>query len=117
VARLLVVDDDPSQLELRRLLLEAAGHEVTVAQDSSEAIGCLMAHPPDILLMDLRLPEVSDGLELIRSARQQAVPVKIIVLSGWPSDLFDHPEAEQVDNVLTKPLRTRELLAAIQELL
>jgi CheY-like chemotaxis protein len=118
VARLLVVEDDERQLELRRLLLEAAGHEVLIAENGADAIallggGCL----PQILLMDLRIPTLRDGLELIRSAQAQPQPPKIVVLSGCPLALLDQPEQHAVAKVLAKPIRTQYLLEAIQELL
>src|SRR5262249_40383034 len=97
MARLLVVDDDPKQLELRTLLLGAAGHEVRVAETVDRAIELLAEQPPEVVLMDLRLPDVSGGLALIRGARGQPVPPKIIVLSGWPGELLEHPEADLVD--------------------
>ncbi len=116
MARLLVVDDDRTQIELRRLVLETSGHEVFVAQTAPQALDVLAAEAPDILLMDLRLPDVNDGLALIRCAHTRAAHVRIIVLSGWPLDLFEQPEGRLVDRVLTKPIRTKDLLAAIREL-
>lgn len=117
MARVLVVDDDGRQVELRRLLLETAGHEVSIAENAAEAIALLAFVHPQILLMDLRIPALSDGLELIRRAQIQPHPPKIIVLSGWPSELSDHPEQKVVAKVFAKPTRLQFLLDAIQELL
>ena len=112
MASLLVVDDDPRQLQIWRMLFEHAGHRIHTAETAVEALRLLSEVEPDILLMDLRIPELKDGLGLIRSTRR----ARIIVLSGWPSDLFDHPEVEKVSRVFTKPVRTGVMLQAITEI-
>ena len=114
MARLLLVDDDPEQTKMWRLLLESAGHEIETAATLAEAMHRLTALP-DVLLMDLRLPEVAHGLELIRAAAQH-LSVKIVVLSGWPQDLETKPEAKLVSRILAKPARPPALLRAITEL-
>ena len=103
MARILVVEDDPDQLEMRRLILEQAGHQVVSAQTASEALqhlpGC------QIVLMDLRLPTAEDGLRLIQAASGSA---KIIVLSGADAEV-----PLPVDEFLTKPCSSRHLLETI----
>lgn len=106
MARILVVEDDPGQLEVRKLILEQAGHEVVTAHDASNAIeklpGCRL------VLMDYRIPTKEDGLRLIRAASGQA---RIVVLSGA------QPDAPlPVDEFLTKPFSSRKLLEAIAKL-
>ncbi|HLK20058.1 MAG TPA: response regulator [Bryobacteraceae bacterium] len=102
MARILVVEDEPDQLELRKLILEHAGHEVVVAQNAAQAIeqlsGC------QIVVMDLRLPTAEDGLSLIHAASGSA---KIIVLSG------DAATDLPVDEFLTKPCSSKKLLETI----
>jgi CheY-like chemotaxis protein len=117
VPRLLVVDDDVQQLAIRKLLLEAAGHEVTVADALPEARRLLAELRPDVLLMDLRLPKLKDGLSLIRCAQQHQPPARIIVLSGWTEDFYDLPEEKLVSRVLGKPIRNEYLLEAIRHVL
>ena len=109
----LIVDDDTQQLSIRKLLLEAAGHEAAVADSAAEARRLLDELRPDLLLMDLRLPKLSDGLSLIRSVGERRLTAKIIVLSGWTEDLCDLPEAKLVSRVLEKPIRHERLVAAI----
>jgi DNA-binding response OmpR family regulator len=113
VCSVLIVDDDSQQLAIRRLLLEAAGHEAAVADSMPEAKRLLEELRPDLLLMDLRLPELADGLSLIRSVGERRLTAKIIVLSGWTEDLYDLPEVKLVARVLGKPIRHEQLLAAI----
>lgn len=68
---------------------------------------------PEIVVLDLRLPEAAAGLALIREFRSAAPEVRIIVLSGWPLDLEGTPEAQMVNLVLAKPMRTAELVSAL----
>jgi CheY-like chemotaxis protein len=108
MARILVVEDDTSQLEIRKQILEHAGYEVVTAQDGSEALERWAAGPdlPPIVVMDLRIPEPEDGMRLIQAIAGQA---RIIVLSGGQVDA-----ALPVDEVLTKPCPSRRLLEAIE---
>ena len=109
MARVLVVDDDAAGLEIRRLVLERHGHSVATARHAEEARAAFQASPPDVVLLDLRLPEVADGLALIREFHS----VRIVVLSGNRADLDGRPEAAMVAEILTKPARTEALLASI----
>lgn len=110
----LVVDDDRAQLRLWSLILAAAGHDVRTAASRREAQAELAERPPDVLLMDLRMPRMEDGFALIRAA--SGCGGKIVVLSGWPEDLEGRPEAEQVARVLLKPIPTAALLEALVSL-
>jgi two-component system, sensor histidine kinase and response regulator len=105
MARILVVEDDPIQLEMRRQILEHAGHEVVAAQNASEALERFAGCP--VVVMDLRIPEPEDGLRLIQSIAGQA---RIIVLSGGAVDT-----TLQVDEFLTKPCPSKRLLASIEK--
>ena len=113
MCRLLVADDDAQQLGIRKLLLEAAGHEVAVAEDAPAARRLLAELLPDVLVMDLRLPKLKDGLSLIRCVDEQHLAAKIIVLSGWTEEFCDLPEEKLVCRVLGKPIRNDLLLEAI----
>jgi CheY-like chemotaxis protein len=105
MARILVVEDDTLQLEMRKQILEHAGHEVVAAQNASEALERFAACP--VVLMDLRIPEPEDGLRLIQAIAGTA---RIIVLSGGEVD-----PTLPVDEFLTKPCPSRTLLAAIEK--
>ncbi|HVN07169.1 MAG TPA: response regulator [Bryobacteraceae bacterium] len=113
MCRLLLADDDTQQLAIRKLLLEAAGHEVTTAEDAPEARRLLADLLPEVLVMDLRLPKLKDGLNLIRCVDEQRLAVKIIVVSGWIEELSDLPEEKLVASVIGKPFRNDLLLEAI----
>jgi CheY-like chemotaxis protein len=116
MARILVVDDDPDQLEIRKLLLQQEGHTVWVASSADDARSVFPQTSAEIALMDIRIPRPEDGLALIRWLRQASQALRIIVLSGWAADLASTPEAALVDGMLTKPVRTGMLLDLIRDL-
>jgi DNA-binding response OmpR family regulator len=113
MARLLLVDDDTAGLELRKLILEREGHQVSAAADVVAARSLFLENRPDSVVLDLRLPESEDGLALIREFRVAAPDLRIIVLSGWTPDLEGKPEARMVDELLAKPLRSARLVSAV----
>jgi CheY-like chemotaxis protein len=109
MARILVVEDDTSQLDIRKQILEHAGHQVVTAQDVSQALERWAAGPevPPVVVMDLRIPEPEDGLRLIQAIAGRA---RIIVLSGGQVD-----PALPIDEFLTKPCPSRRLLECINK--
>lgn len=116
MARLLLVDDEREQLKLWRLFFGTSGHEIATAETLPQAIEQLTAFVPDVLVMDLRLPDLKQGLELIRQAGDRP-PLRVLVLSGWPQDLEPLPERKLVHNVLVKPVNLPALLRAIADLI
>ena len=118
---LLLVDDNAQLLGFYKLVLEQAGHQVKTAETCSQAVALLDVTDPEIVIMDLRVPEVADGLGLIRALKDRARPqggtrAKVIVISGWIGDLADRPERDSVDCVLPKPMRMEMLLRSIARL-
>ena len=115
MARILLADDDSDQLRLFRILLEAAGHAVQVAADPAEMLRQLQSGP-HLLVMDLRFPDTHLGLALIRRIRQQGLAIPVIILSGWPEDLYGQPEESMVERILVKPIGATDLIEAIAAL-
>ena|ERR1700720_1632915 len=113
MARLLLVDDDTPGLELRKLILEREGHQVSAAAHVFAARSLFSEASPDTVVLDLRLPESGDGLALIREFRAAAPHLRIIVLSGCAPDLEGKPEAGMVDELLSKPVRSARLVSAV----
>jgi two-component system, OmpR family, KDP operon response regulator KdpE len=111
--RVLVVDDDPQILRALRINLRARSHEVDVAADGATALRVAAAHPPDLVVLDLGLPDL-DGTEVIRGLRGWT-NVPVIVLSGRAegADKVGALDAGADDN-LTKPFGVDELLARIR---
>jgi CheY-like chemotaxis protein len=116
MARVLVVDDDAGQVDVRRLILEHAGHTVATGSTPATAREAFTSHDPDIVLLDLHLPRTEDGVRLIRWFRQTKPKVKILIMSGNPEDLNGRPEAGMVDQILPKPARSATLLKTITKL-
>lgn len=110
---LLLVEDDPDQLTIRTLLFEHLGYTVAGAATSTEALALLSPDPPSLVVMDLRMPQAADGRALIQAIRARAPRTRIVVLSGWPADIENTPEAAQVEAVLSKPVRTRLLIETV----
>ena len=123
MSRILVVDDDAVQLDLRKQLLEVAGYQVETALSAQQTERRLERAPADLVILDLRFPnalgepDAQEGLALIRRIRDLGCRVPLIVLSGWPDDLYGEPEERLVSCILVKPVKTREFLDAIRGLL
>jgi CheY-like chemotaxis protein len=114
--RVLLVDDDAEQTSIRKLIFEHAGHEVSTANDCESARAAFRECAPQVIVMDLRIPNQGDGLALIREFRSTRPDVKIIALSGYADDLSGAPEAAMIDTVLAKPARSERLLSAVARL-
>jgi two-component system KDP operon response regulator KdpE len=113
VTRVLVVDDEPQILRALRINLRARDYDVDIAADGRTALHAAAAHQPDLVVLDLGLPDM-DGVHVIRGLRGwSAVP--IIVLSGrvGSSDKVAALDAG-ADDYVTKPFGVDELLARIR---
>ena len=117
--RILVVDDEPDAVELVKFNLKSAGYDVVTAADGAEAIKAARKYSPDLIILDVMLPEM-DGLEVCKILRRDPATGKlpIIMLTA---------KAGEVDRVLglelgandyvTKPFSPRELVLRIKNLL
>jgi two-component system KDP operon response regulator KdpE len=113
VKRVLIVDDEPQILRALRINLRARQYEVHTAATAGEALAVAAAHPPDLVILDLGLPDM-DGVEVIGGLRGwSAAP--IIVLSGR-ADATDKVTALDAgaDDYVTKPFGMDELLARLR---
>jgi two-component system, OmpR family, KDP operon response regulator KdpE len=110
--RALVVEDDPNIVDLIRSNLAVRGFDTVVSADGLRALRLLETESPDIVLLDLMLPEV-DGFELCRQIRERS-SVAIIVVSARGGER-DKVSALNVgaDDYMTKPFSIEELLARI----
>jgi CheY-like chemotaxis protein len=116
VRRILLVDDDFAQLDMRKSLLECSGHQVRAALSCFDALRHIATGWADLLILDLRMPAAEDGLQLIRDLRESGCRSPIILLSGWPADLHGRPEAREISQVIVKPAPILDLLQAIAEI-
>jgi len=113
VTRVLVVDDEPQILRALRINLRVRGYEVHVAATGTEALEVAGRYPPDLVILDLGLPDL-DGVEVIQGLRGWT-KAPIIVLSGR-ADSPDKVEALDAgaDDYITKPFGIEELLARMR---
>jgi len=115
-SKVLVVDDDPSIVELVRLYLEREGYRVLVAYDGLEALEMARQQQPDLVVLDLLLPEV-DGLDVCRILQTES-DVPIIMLTAKTAE-EDRVVGLRLgaDDYVTKPFSPRELVARVQAVL
>jgi two-component system KDP operon response regulator KdpE len=115
VNRVLVVDDEPEIVRALAINLRARRYEVHTAATGTEALKVAGRHPPDLVILDLGLPDL-DGVEVIHGLRGWS-QAPILVLSGR-SDSTDKVEALDAgaDDYLTKPFGVDELLARLRAL-
>lgn len=113
MSRILIVDDEPQILRALRINLAARQYEVVTAADGAEALRAARSSRPDLIVLDLGLPDI-DGVEVIRQLRTWT-PVPIVVLSGR-STSNDKVEALDAgaDDYVTKPFSLDELLARVR---
>jgi len=113
MTRILIVDDEPQILRALRINLTARQYEVLTAADGAQALAAARADRPDIVVLDLGLPDI-DGVEVIADLRTWS-PVPIVVLSGRV-DSHDKVDALDAgaDDYVTKPFSVDELLARIR---
>jgi two-component system, OmpR family, KDP operon response regulator KdpE len=113
VTRILCVDDEPHLLRGLRVNLEARGYEVDTAADGSTALDVAASHRPDIVLIDLGLPDM-DGIEVIRGLRAWGT-MPIVVLSARELEPVKVAALDAgADDYVTKPFGMGELLARIR---
>ncbi len=113
MTRVLVVDDEPQILRALRINLRVRDYEVHVAATGAEALEVAGRYPPDLVILDLGLPDL-DGVEVIEGLRGWT-KAPIIVLSGR-ADSIDKVEALDAgaDDYVTKPFGVEELLARMR---
>ncbi len=114
--RILVVDDEPSVTDLIAYNLRKALYDVQTAGDGREALRLAREYNPDLILLDLMIPEV-DGLDVCRELRKSsAVPIIMITARGEEIDRVLGLEIG-ADDYVTKPFSMRELMARIKAVL
>lgn len=116
---ILIVDDNPANLKLVRVLLSAEGYEIRCAADAEEALAILTEFRPRLILMDLQLPGM-DGLTLTRKlkAAPESRHIPILALTAYAMK-GDEQKAREAgcDGYITKPIDTRRLPQEIAQFL
>lgn len=109
--RILIIDDNPANLKLARVLLEGDGYEIRTATSAEDAMTRLESYTPDLILMDIQLPGI-DGLELTRRLKrdERTRDIVIVALTAYAMKGDDLKAREAgCDGYITKPIDTRTL--------
>ena len=110
---ILIVEDDPPIRHLISTTLRTHGYKFLTADNGNEALMEISTHNPDIVLLDLGLPDI-DGIEVIRRVRTWSnLPIIVISARSEENDKIDALDAG-ADDYLTKPFSVEELLARIR---
>ena len=113
------MDDEPEIIELVEFNLKQAGYVVTTAADGAEALKKARSHTPDLIVLDVMLPEM-DGFEICKALRLDAATAKIpiVMLTAKASEIDRVLGLELgADDYLTKPFSPRELLLRVKKIL
>lgn len=124
MARILVVDDDPDFVSVVRTILLSAGYEVDTAANSGQALQRMRAQRPDVILLDIMMSYVLDGLDVTREMAQDPAlkDIPVLIVSALTSvegvsGMFPTDEAPAVDGWISKPVDPDDLLRRIAEVL
>lgn len=122
MAKVLVVDDDPDFVEIARMVLESEGHTVITAANGEQALKRISTGKPDIVLLDVMMSTVLDGLNVSQAMRENPqfkdVPIVMITsIANTPhAELFPTDEYMAVDGWISKPVSPAELLKTVARL-
>ncbi|HYC41593.1 MAG TPA: response regulator [Noviherbaspirillum sp.] len=117
MARILVVEDNPANMKLAVLILASAGHTVLQAMTAREGVALAMKEKPDIVLMDMQLPDM-DGMEATRVLKSTletaAIPVIAVTASAMKGD--KERVLEVCDRYIEKPIDYKKLIAEVADI-
>ncbi len=118
MARILLLDDSPSTLQVVEQMLATRGHEVESVGDGLHGLAHLVASPYDLLVTDIYMPG-ADGIQIIRECRRLRPAVKIVAMSGreghW--DMLATARLMGADTTIAKPFAQDDFLRQIDALL
>jgi CheY-like chemotaxis protein len=119
LAKLLVVDDDEAVRLMLKKMLVMDSHDVTTAENGIHALNCLRKHLPDVVILDIIMPE-KEGFETIVEIRRDYPDLKIVAISGGGSigatNYLKLAKTLGAHLTIEKPIHMKELLAAIRQL-
>src|SRR5882672_1336173 len=116
MAKVLLVDDEPDFVAAASEMLQLHGHTVQTAERLADARRLLASNTPDVLLLDLMLPD-GNGLELLEELRGSSAVKRVVFITGHPGikSLIKNLSGPSV-SYLTKPIDSRELLSLLKEI-
>ncbi len=117
--KILLVDDSETVLMLERMILKAGSYEVAMARDGREGVAKALALKPDLILMDVIMPEM-DGIQAIRKLRAskqtRSIPILIVTTKG-EEESMETGYLSGCSDYITKPIDSLELLTKIRSFL
>lgn len=116
MSRIVVIEDNLDNSRMVAKLLRAASHNVIIAEDGETGLTTVFEHHPDLVLIDLGLPDI-DGQTVIALIKQQAefVNVPIIAFTAFPPDTAQSmATAYGCQGVITKPIDTRTFVSQLE---
>ncbi len=119
MARILIVDDDPTLLQMVKIMVEREGHQAILAEDGLEGEKLAKSHIPDLVILDVMMPKMS-GYDVVKALRADPrtskIPILILTARAQP---MDEQMAIEVgaDSYLAKPVTSRELIEKVDKLL
>jgi YesN/AraC family two-component response regulator len=120
MAKILIIDDDPSILTMLTRMLEKTGYEVDIASNGKEGLEKIERCPPDLLVTDIVMPE-KEGLELICHLRTKNPGLKIVAISGGGRFNYEgyltSAKLLGADLIFQKPLVHKDFIQAISDLI
>jgi CheY-like chemotaxis protein len=109
----LIIDDELSIRVLVRMILEDDGYEVLEAETGQQGLGLVEETPPDLVLLDIRLPDM-DGWDVLRRLRERPSPPRVVIMSAHSSaPTLERAKREGITGYIVKPFRHSELLEVV----
>jgi two-component system, cell cycle response regulator DivK len=115
-ARILCVEDNPQNMRLVRKILKHEGYDVLEAEDGASGLAVAEAEEPDLILMDINLPDI-DGLEVTKLIKAQAHLAHIPIVALTANAMYGDEErclAAGCDGYIAKPVSKEKLLSSIE---
>ncbi|HAZ31129.1 MAG TPA: response regulator [Dehalococcoidia bacterium] len=123
VGKILVVDDDPEFVEITRMILESNGYEVSSASDGEQSLEAMRQDRPDLVVLDVMMSSVFDGLSVCREMRTESdlkdIPVIMVssIITSPYASMFPTDEYLPIDTWISKPMDPDDLLKKVRKLL
>jgi DNA-binding response OmpR family regulator len=116
VARILIIEDDRTFVDLLRVHLSDAGHSVRIAEDAAVGLRAILDDAPDLLLLDLNIPYLH-GFEMLRALRSDPLTrrMPVVIITGRDDeDAYVQALQIGIDGYLTKPVQREMLIATVE---
>lgn len=123
MGKILLVDDDPEFVEITRIILESNGHEVSSASDGERSLYAMRQDKPDLVVLDVMMSSVLDGLSVCREMRMESdlkdIPVIMVssIITGPHASMFPTDEYIPIDTWISKPMDPDDLLKKVERLI